>query len=374
MLWAGSWQTPCRCLKFSIATIIVVVALAGLSTIAIAQRLALEPECGKNGTSTNVSGTDWVLSITTCELRYYYADKHLATHHTTEQPNLGFSVPSTGQTEGKEPVRVEVWEIDPPFNMRECREILFQKLVDDDRDPFRDGSGEVSGISGATDNGSQIQIRFDPEGVCDIVPCDAIRFIQAVRIVGEFPDGSSRVLSWVEDMPWFLKPVAAQLDNSMIGLNEDALNPGWTIDLVEPAILPYYHPPKIGSGPVDPEYASMTDSPWTWQPGTEVTLPGGTHIPAKPVKPVKLFWNFETNVFCARGDGKGNWLGRVDWGSVQDFSNNYRASAQLAVGGYDHDWLPSPHFLAALSKHSLNTGWEQPLPGPEEREEARKCN
>jgi hypothetical protein len=292
-----------------------------------AQTLIVTPNCGVAGkTTVCVRGSGWAEPVPVCRYKFFFDGAQAAPDQPDGlfgPPNRNFVVPP-GKAPGTYQVRVEL-RLNNPDNLLQAKEQPF-KVVAAVKEPWT-----------VSTTGAKINIKFDPTDVCDVTPCTKLVLIQVDRRVGIKNDGTEVA---EPDSNWGMDP-AGDAD----------LTPGkYIVDRVLGRTEPYYGGNGAGTGASSPGAtpstpATMTDTPT--QP--DAFFPAG-------FKAVRL--EFETAAFCASGDDRGRYFGRVFW----KWEKAKGAGAGTATFVSSDRNQPSATFLQALNIWIKNHAFSLPTP------------
>jgi hypothetical protein len=294
----------------------------------LAQTLVVTPNCGEAGkTTVCVTGSGWAEPVPVCRYKFFFDGTQVAPDQPDGlfgPPNRTFVVPA-GKAPGTYPVRVEL-RLNNPDSLLQVREQPF-KVVAALKEPWT-----------VTTTGARIDIKFDPTDVCDVTPCTKLVFIQVDRRVGIKDDGTEVA---EPDSNWGF-PAAGDAD----------LTAGkYIVDRIIGKTEPYYGGNGAGTGASTPgsnvvtpnTAATMRDIPSQ----SDGTFPAG-------FKAVRL--EFETAAFCASGDDRGRYFGRVFW----KWEKAKGAGAGTSTFISSDRNQPSATFLDALSIWIKNHSYSQP--------------
>lgn len=201
--------------------------------------------------------------------------------------------------------------------------------------------------------GEGMKITFSPIGVQDVPLCDSILTIQSCRMRGFRAPGDTVDLSFA-DVNWI--PL---LD--LPGM-EETMTPGpvlVSIDIHSDLGQPYTNTPAAEAplGLVGRKESALGSL------ARFADAPSGFDDLDYPAGVVRLILDFEVNVFCADGDGQGQWLGKTFWLWERDLG---RPPSFRPNPGLPHDrGQPTPKFFQALEIWSAARRFALPkLPEP----------
>jgi hypothetical protein len=330
-----------RALNIEIGALMLV-----LSPSLFCQTLVFSPTCGTPGTKVCVTGSGWAEPSPSCYYRFYFNNVVAA----PDQPDGLYGPPARSITvpavaPGSYPIKVDLRLYDNTllqtkqsgdtyfdFSFPFVHTIPSFKVVAALADPWKPFPG----------GGSKIDIAFNPKDVCDVTPCTKLVFLQVRQPVGVKADGTTRALTFAEQ--GFKNPAT---------LDADVIN-GRLVDYIVGENDPYYNGDDSGyDGGTQgvqnntPVTATMDDTP-------------KRSDSAYPADIVKIRLNFEVAVFCASGDDKGKYFGRMFWtwerakGAVGVLGTTSGISADRQQ--------PSAGFIAAVSKWNTNHGFTTKFP------------
>ena len=343
---------PLKSLRFLVA----VVSVAWLSGPASAQVLTINPTCGKPGSQVQIGGSGWAEPQPVCEYHFLFDGAQFAPIQPDGlfgPPNQTGTIPA-GATTGDHKIKVEL-RLTSDQSLLQCRQRTFKVVANDD-DPWKDNGGGVK-LGSATDsdfgcqttagapNNTRIVITFSPKNVCDVSPCTKLAFIQVVKRTGTKADATTRQLTYSEeDACW---QDAAKKDKDItaahVKIDRAAVN----------APVPYYGLPNgcatsgFSGTPTGDQNASMEDSP-------------SMTDDCYPADIVKKTLDFETAVFCAEGDDKGKYFGKVAWHWTRNKGRKFADGTEDPTGTITADAptraQPSQDLIDALNL------WAAPAP------------
>jgi len=334
----------------SLFTIVLGIVLFSASTPAFSQKMVFSPSCGVPGAKVCVTGSGWAEPSPVCYYRFYFNNAVAA----TDQPDGLFGPPHSNITvpavaPGSYPIKVDL-------RLSSDNSLLQSKQSGDSffdfTFPFFHTIPDFKVVSSVADPwnplppaGSTINITFDPKNVCDVTPCSKITFIQVRQPVGVKADNTTRALTFAE-----------QGFNNAATLDADVIN-GRLVDYIVGETDPYYN----GDDASDIGQQGVQDSTTTAATMNDTPKRSDSAYPADIVK-IRL--NFEVAGFCAAGDDKGKYLGRLFW-----TWERAKGAAGLTgtISGFPTDRQPpSQGFIDAVTKWNTNHGFTNkfPLPTP----------
>ena len=281
------------------------------------------------------------------------------------RPDICLKVPADYASVGKHVLRVELFIRigGNAWMMRKCVERDWRVTDVPSPDPWSVVANLPSNCAGS--GPVDIRWKFDPANVCDIPKTSEIVFIQAIKLEGDYLDGTTRELS------------ATRMGfNQLVDLGVLKEASGYFIDVTMrkeggryfPSGDPYGNGFKqIGfcngqPGLNDPDNPSadspslFTDSPGT---GTKKLL---FSTVSDSVTVIRM--RFLDSIFCAEGEGKGIWLGNAGW--VWEFPRAAQVPTISAFPGDRFD-APDSRLDGALSAYDGANTWDRPLPDDSQR-------
>jgi hypothetical protein len=335
-----------RALSAFVLGLVVVSLIASIP--AFAQSMSFSPTCGPAGTNVCVTGSGWAEPEPVCYYRFYFNGAVAA----PDQPDGLFGPPHQNITvpavaPGDYPIQVDLrlssdnsllqtkqsGDTFFDFNFPFFHTIPSFKVVSANADPW----------TPPPPAGSTINITFDPKNVCDVSPCSKIVFIQVRQPTGVKADNTTRSLSFAE-----------QGFSNAATLDADVIN-GRLVDYIVGEGDPYYN----GDDTSDIGVQGIQNS--TTVAATMNDTPKRSDS-AYPADIVKIRLNFEVAAFCAAGDDKGKYFGRLFWTWERAKG---AAGFTGTISGVTTDRLaPTAGFIDAVNKWNTNHGFTTKFPMP----------
>jgi hypothetical protein len=304
------------------------VAIVLNGVVPAAQTLIVTPSCGVPGkTTVCIRGSGWAEPVPVCRYKFFFDGAQVA----PDQPDGLFGPPSTnflvpaGKAPGTYQVRVEL-RLNSPDNLLQVREKPF-KVVAAVKQPWT-----------VTTKGARIDIKFDPTDVCDVTPCTKIRFIQVYR---QFAIKKDKTEELTLDSFWGLPA----------GRDADFTASKFALDRIFGKTEPYYGGNGAGTGASTIGTNVGTNTPATMmdEPGQpDGSFPAGT---------IGIRVEFEVAMFCAAGDDRGRYFGKVLWKWERTEGSKSPGTATFISSSRDQ---PSANFTAAVAKWVANRSFSLP--------------
>jgi hypothetical protein len=318
------------------------LGILSLAPDALAQVLVVSPDCGIAGTtSVRIKGSGWAEPQPLCEYIFYWDGAEVIGPRQPDglygPPNHTFTVPA-GAAVGNHVVKVEL-RYTGGGGLIQCRQTNF-RVVAMINNPWAMGMTITNG-------GRRMDVRFDPNGVCDVTPCTRIELIQVIRQVGRRADGTERNLSYAERG----FPNAAQRDS-------DKTAAGYVVDEPWGGRDPY----ATGMDPSDmlPGFMPGVQGPMP-MPAT-FNDPPGLSDAGFPADIQRVIYRFEVNTFCSAGDDRGSYFGMVTWTWERP-----RGGAVTITAGASNRNQPTQEFLDAVALWNTRHGFRMPTAQPPTR-------
>jgi hypothetical protein len=351
------------------AVLVALLTSIVVESPAHSETLGVKEKCGDSQSEIQLAGGGWAWGGVVCEYRYFYNGAPLGLpDHEHTQPSYQF-VP-TGDP-GEKKVRAELWTVDEVPVKRQCREVDFQLVAEEEDDPWRnEGFGQISAY-GVDDC---INFKFDPEGVCKIDECEKIGFLQIVRVQGWIISESAPFSDeWYDlsNTDWFLDSVS--LDHAMHLDSETFF--GWHVDYFPGSADPYLQ--TDGTGKFGAQAPPLAKAAEAWDRPNMNQSKNGVAFPRLQ----EVVFTFHTAARCLKGEKAGEWLGTTIWKATNSFwygsgawevEGVFQNKTKIETLGHYDPGAPDIVKTVWEVSRALN-GWPEPQPHPSTKG-GRPCN